>query len=487
MNLTRRVTWSLISVLIAIAAGYAYTQNFFKDERGSTEWQSLANFSATVLIIFLAISLSSLLVSRIKLAARNQELNEIKTNLESMVQERTKSLDDSNRLLTETNALLEEEIDEHRSTSKALLESRHYLQNILASMPSMLIGLDENLEITHWNHAAETITGFVSDDVIGKYLWDAYTTITISPDQVHAVIKSGESQIIKHSQRGQYYFDIAICPLQENYKGAVVVIDNVTQRSLAESMLIQRDKMASMGELAATMAHDVSVPLKAILEDVDQAREELGAHSDSPKDVVALLKDASERGQQASAVVDNLIGFSNTGTEEKQAYDLIEGLEKSIILANDMLSEPQGFRFKDISLEKSYDSDLPLLQAYAGELQQVYLSLFRQATKALSERAQNGEDFTPKLSLQVFVAYESMWLKLEHNGHVLTENEQREIFEPFVQQTDPVKPKPVLPENRLSFSYFIVTEHHDGEMAVTVSQDGLTCFHIQFNLPAASS
>lgn len=483
MNLTRRITWSVVGILAAIAAIYAYSQDFFQDETGSTEWQSLANFSATVLIIFLAISLSSLFVSRVKLAERNKELNEIKSNLELKVLERTRSLDDSNRLLTETNALLEDEIEEHRATSKALLQSQNYLQNILASMPSMLVGLNERLEITHWNHAAESITGFASDDVIGKYLWDAYTTITISPDQVNRVIDSGESQVIKHSQRGQYYFDIAIYPLQEGYRGAVVVIENVTQRSLAENMLIQRDKMASMGELAATMAHDVSIPLKAILSDVGKVRTDLQGRNENSEGLQALLSDALEKGKQASAVVDNLLGFAKAGTEDKQALNVVDVLDKAVMLAGDMLSEPDGLRFKDIELERVYEHDLPQLQAYRGELQQVFLSLFRQATKALSERMVTGAGFNPRLSINAFVAYESLWVKIEHNGRALTTEEQRDIFEPFVQHTSPTNPRPVLPENRLSFSYFIVTEHHDGEMAVTVSQDQLTCFHIQFNIP----
>jgi len=97
MNLSRRITWIAVGTLAAIAVIYAYTQNFFKIPGGGTEWQALANFSATVLIIFLAISLSSLFVSRVKLADRNEELQEIKQNLELMVQDRTKSLDDSNR------------------------------------------------------------------------------------------------------------------------------------------------------------------------------------------------------------------------------------------------------------------------------------------------------------------------------------------------------------------------------------------------------
>ena len=148
-------------------------------------------------------------------------------------------------------------------------------------MPLMLVGLNEDLEITQWNSWAEKITGANWAQVLGKNLWEAYPTITLTQEQVQEVMDTKKTLTIKHSQRSQYYFDITLYALQGNREtGIVILLDDVTKRVKAENRLIELDKMASMGELAATMAQDVGTPLHAIVKhlnaihsSVDQADE----------------------------------------------------------------------------------------------------------------------------------------------------------------------------------------------------------------------
>ena len=75
--------------------------------------------------------------------------------------------------------------------------------------------------------------------------------------------------------------------------------------------------------------------------------------------------------------------------------------------------------------------------------------------------------------------YDSLWIKVQHNGKSLSGEEQQTIFEPFFQgeltEEDRI-------ENRLSFSYFIITEDHGGRMSVTSNVEIGTTFHIQLEL-----
>jgi len=450
--------------------------SYFKDEEGRTNWQYVANFSGSVLIVLLTITLLNLLVSRYKLAMRNRELREIKRNLEATVLKRTENLNKSNRLL-------QSEVEEHKATTELLKSSQNYLGSILESMPSMLIGLDQSLNITHWNKTAESITGLNTEAVLGQNLWEVYPAITVSPDQIKKVLSSREPEIIKHSQRGQYYFDITVYPLVQSSDGVVVVVENVTQRSLAENMLIQRDKMASMGELAATMAYDIDMPLQGILKDVEIVLSNSEFSENASKEIHEVLSDAVERGKQASAVVNNLLEFSGQQGNEKHPAQLSEIIDHCIELAHNVLSGPTGLKFKDIEITKEYQSNLPDFDCYAAELQQVFLSILRHACQAMTKRSQR-EEFAPSLTVRLYESAGALWVQLSHNGESLSVDEQQEIFEPFVQQTSPVNPKPMVPENRLSFSYFVVNEHHDGELAVTSSLDEGTTFHIQFYFPA---
>lgn len=471
-----RIALVLASLLIFSDYVDASVLSYFKDEDGRTKWQYVANFSGSVLIILLSITMLNLLVSRYKLAMRNRELRDIKKGLEATVLKRTENLNKSNRLL-------QSEVEEHKVTGAKLKSSQTYLSSILASMPSMLIGLNDDLLITHWNKTAETITGLHAEEVLGLNLWDVYPAITVSPDQVTKVVKSGKPEIIKHSQRGQYYFDITVYPLVEDQSGVVVVVENVTQRSLAENMLIQRDKMASMGELAATMAYDINIPLEGILKDVKYIVDEAKLDNPVSEKSLSLLNDALERGKQASSVVHNLLEFSGSHGSEKHPTDIPELIDHCIALAHNVLSGPSGLKFRDIKVDKNYQLPVPMLECYAAELQQVFLSLFRHACQAMALRVSDPA-FQAQLKLEVYELDASLWVKIHHNGVALSPEEQQAIFEPFVQQTTPINPKPLIPENRLSFSYFVVTEHHDGELAVTSSEADGTTFHIQFYLPS---
>ena len=475
-----------IAVLnLVFIANYASATIFdvFKDEDGKTKWQHVANFSGSILILLLSLTLLSLLYSRFRLRQRNRELREIKRNLEETVRKRTENLNKSNRLLKESNELLEDEIKERKATAALLLSSQNYLQSILASMPSMLIGLNEGLEITHWNRTAESIAGIKAEDAIGGDLWSIYPTITLAREQAQRVLDTRQPLIIKHSQRAQYYFDITVYPLDGELLGIVVIVENVTQRSLAENMLIQRDKMASMGELASTMAHDINIPLRAILDDVREARAVLESSGMLTDHASAVLNNALERGHQASAVVDNLLDFASNNGAEKQEIHLPELINHCVDLAHNVLSDAAGLKFKDLEIQLKYEPELPLLPCYSAELQQVFLSLFRQACFAMGAK-QRGCDagFAPILHIDVHHAYDALWVKVHHNGDILSPAQQQELFEPFIQHTTPINPKPVILENRLSFSYFVVTEHHDGEMAVTSDAEAGTTFHLQFHL-----
>lgn len=453
--------------------GHAGFIDYFKTEDGSTKWQYVANFSSSVLIILLSIALINLFLSQRRTYRANQELKEIKDKLEQRVKERTATLDESNRLLTKTNSMLEDEVNEHKQTTTRLEESEAYISNILASMPLTLIGLDENNQISHWNQAAQKLTGIVPNRAIGNNLWETYPTITVSPDQVKQVNSTQQPVVIKHSQRGRFYFDITIYPLSD-VAGAnvVILIDDVTQRIQAENMLIQRDKMSAMGELAATMAYDVSSPIDAIIKDL-QSLPETAVEQQGP-----LLNDAIERSQQVSSVVNNLLQFAgNQGQKQKPAH-ITQLMDHTLELASNVLSDQAGLRFKDIKVETVYAEGLPQPMVNAAELQQVLLSLLRHAchSLAITER----EDFEPNIRIEVSEFYSALWIKVQHNGQGLTIEEQQYIFEPFFNKQNQSEQDEAA--NRLSFAYFIITEHHKGQMAVTSDLNVGSTFHIQLEL-----
>ncbi|MEJ2681309.1 MAG: PAS domain S-box protein, partial [Gammaproteobacteria bacterium] len=165
--------WSFIlyTLFVVVAPDMAWAFEYFENEQGNTNWQYVANWSSGILIILLSLSVGRLYVARRQLHRANHALITSNEELEQRVAERTATLDDSNRLLIQTNHLLEGEINRHKQTTKRLHASQTYLESILESMPLMLVGLNDDGVVTQWNRGAEQLTGLEADCIVGKMLW----------------------------------------------------------------------------------------------------------------------------------------------------------------------------------------------------------------------------------------------------------------------------------------------------------------------------
>jgi K+-sensing histidine kinase KdpD len=107
--------------------------------------------------------------------------------------------------------------------------------------------------------------------------------------------------------------------------------------------------------------------------------------------------------------------------------------------------------------------------------------LLRSAFYALNALPRDGEH-QPTVDIEIGEFYETLWIKLHHNGKCLSAEEQLDIFQPYFSLTTHSLTYPA--EQRLSYSHFIITEHHRGQMAVTSNENHGTSFHIQ--LPMSS-
>lgn len=457
----------IISTLALAPPTHAGFVDYFKDEQGETNWQYIANFSGSVLILLLIMTLLLLLYNHFRLRKTNGALREIRKNLEQMVNERTANLDESNRLLKKSRDDLE--------------ISEAYLKSILDSMPLMLIGLDSDMKITHWNAQAEKIAGVRAEKVLGRYLWDAYPTISLSPNKVKEAMEMGVTKNFKQGQRGMFYFDITMYPLKISHATSLVIlVDDVTQKTKVENLAIQRDKMSAIGELTSTMGYDLLPPLRSVLGSLNQMLEKIRTedeYSDIKQYIESKLVSTVETGKQASAIINNLLKFSRSLDRQKQQVNLPKVVDHALTLAESLFTSASGFRFQDIKIEKHYAADLPEIPSYVAGLQQVFLSLFRHAFHAFEHEKRSS--FSPAITVDLNMFYDSIWIKVQHNGKGLTGEEQQMIFEPFFQ-SDLNKSDRI--ENRLSFSYFIITEDHRGKMSVTSNVDIGTTFHIQLEL-----
>jgi PAS domain S-box-containing protein len=447
---------ALVFSALASLSFSAYADIFavFREEDGSTRWQYVANTSASVLILTLLVVLFFLIRAHLRAVRSNRALTEIKATLEERVADRTAELQ----------------------------EREAYIASIVNSMPVMLIGLNQQLEITQWNKKAEEVTGRPLRDVIGTNLWKAYSAITLTEAQVKAVLESGETMNIKHAQPGQYSFDITLYPLdKQDDTGIVILISDVTKQVNAENKLAERDKVSAMGELASAMVYDISLPINSIFARVSSARQELEA-ADLGEVKEFLLNEVEavrQSAQQATAIAQNLLELASSHHNDKQTAAIAPIMDHSIELASHLFTDPQGLAFRQINIRRNYAANLPEIPCFPAELAQVFVRLMRNAFYALNAKHWDDNN-KPWINIEISEFYDSLWIKLAHNGKCLTEEEQLDIFQPYFAMNSHPETCPV--EQRLSYSYFIISHHHRGQMVVTSDEQNGTCFNIQLAL-----
>lgn len=449
----------LIALTSLSLNAYADIFAVFREEDGSTKWQYVANTSASVLILTLLIVLVFLIRSHLRAVRSNRALTEIKATLEDRVARRT--------------AVLEE-------TTEQLRGREAYIASIVNSMPVMLIGLNRQFQVTQWNKTAETITGRPFQDVVGKDLWQAYASVTLTAEQIEQVFTSGEPLNLNYTQQGQYSFNITLYPIDNN-TGIVILISDVTKQVNAENKVAERDKASAMGELASAMAYDISLPINTIFDQVSSAREkietaDLGSVKEFLLQEVEVVRQSAH---QATAIAHNLLTLARSHRDSKQLADLAPIMDRSIEMATQLFKNADGLSLGNIAIHRNYASSLPQVSCFPAELEQVFVRLLRNAFYAI-KAANYSANSTPQINVDIGEFVDTVWIKVQHNGKGLSLEEQLEIFEPFFAISAQPTTCPV--EQRLSYSYFIITNHHRGYMSVTSDEQHGTCFNIQLAL-----
>lgn len=430
-------------------------------------------------VLLLLAAVAVLLRSRINLVSSQRALRQARQELEQRVAERTRSLHDSNTQLSV-------EILRHENTEILLRQTQNFLHSILNSMPSTLIGLSVESRVTHWNSSAEHLTNIGAAKALGGDLLTLIPEMARYNSHLQEALASGtpywaENQRVGEDSLARYY-DITIYPLQNSdSRGAVIRIDDVTQRVRIENLMIQNEKMVALGELAAGMAHEINNPLAAILQGAQSVQRRLSTKlarnrlvaEDEGVELAAVLRYTKARkiprllanirtaGERAADIVRNMLEFSRYSNRQRTAVDLPDLARHSIELAKPAcrLHHPV---FERITIHQELpDTDFPKVPCSAAEIQQVLLNLLRNASQALAADLEQRSE-PPTIRLRISRDDNDAIIEVSDNGPGITERVRRHIFDPFFT-TKEVGSGTGL---GLSITYYIVHERHRGTIAV---------------------
>jgi signal transduction histidine kinase len=262
----------------------------------------------------------------------------------------------------------------------------------------------------------------------------------------------------------------------------------------AQASLIQAEKMASLGQLTAGIAHEIKNPLNFVnnfaslsVELLDElkaaARPAIAALGEDKRadvdEVVEMLtsnlQKIAEHGRRADGIVKSMLEHSRGGTGERRRVDLNGLIEEALNLAyHGARAQDQSF---NITLERNLDRAITLIELVPQDVTRVFLNLFGNGFYAANKRRKETNDpqFKPSLKVTTRDLGEAVEIRVRDNGTGIPPELRDRLFQPFFT----TKPTGEGTGLGLSISWDIVTQQHGGTIAVDSEVGEFTEFTIR--------
>jgi signal transduction histidine kinase len=284
----------------------------------------------------------------------------------------------------------------------------------------------------------------------------------------------------------------------KNLEAAKGKIENtLTDLKSTQTQLIHAEKMASLGELTAGIAHEIQNPLNFVnnfsdvsVDLIEEMNEEIETgNTDEVKDISLDLKQNLQKinhhGQRASSIVKGMLEHSRTSDGHKELTNINELADEYLRLAY------HGLRAKDKSFNADFklnaDENLPQVKVIGQDIGRVLLNLINNAFYACAERSrstvsekakQNIEGYKPVVIVSTKQNNGNIEIVVKDNGNGIPENVKEKIFQPFFT----TKPTGEGTGLGLSMSYDIITKGHGGTLSVETKEGEGTEFTIRIPL-----
>ena len=337
---------------------------------------------------------------------------------------------------------------EERASELSLL--KEFNESIIESVNVGLIAVDEFGCITRCNSTFEEILGYKREETVGKFVQEILDEeFALKLDKIlgksswHLTEIRNAYKIQTANADGEpLMLNVAIAPLRsesDKQKGAIVVLENVTERVKLEESLQQNEKLSSIGLLAAGVAHEVNTPLTGV-SSYTQMLLEMIPETD-PKHV--LLQKVAKQTERASNIAGNLLNFSRTGgTTDFTEVDINKLLDDTL-----QLLEPQ-MRKANVEIIKNYSSLPPKIFGDAGKLQQVFTNLIINARDAILDSG--------KITLTTkYKDEKEVVIEVKDTGIGIEDEDLTKIYDPFFTTKDVGSGTGL----GMAVSYGIVQEH----------------------------
>ena len=268
--------------------------------------------------------------------------------------------------------------------------------------------------------------------------------------------------------------------------------ETIAELKSTQNQLIQAEKMASLGELTAGIAHEIQNPLnfvnnfselsielaKELQEEFDREEMDKDLIIDLVSDLVQNQEKINHHGKRAASIVRGMLQHSRSSTGQKENTALNDLADEYLRLAY------HGLRAKDktfnADFKTEFDTRIPKIDIVPQDFGRVLLNLINNAFYAVQQKAKMGiEGYKPMVTVSTILEEEDIVIKISDNGTGIPESVKAKIFQPFFT----TKPTGQGTGLGLSLAYDIVTKGHGGTLDVETQEGQGTTFIITLPTP----
>ena len=369
------------------------------------------------------------------------------------------------------------DITERKQLEDKLEKSEKKYHEIFNNMPTPVFVLDlESLKILDCNESVKPVYGFDRDEIINRSFLDLF----LEKDRNEYASKIRNVSVINQAKQqnkdGKTLFvNIRISP--SDYSGKQVLLvstSDITKRLETEQQLIQASKMATLGEMATGVAHELNQPLSVIKTASSFSIKKINKNEPIQAEILSnILTKIDSNVDRATKIINHMRQFARKSEMDLEKVQVNDVLQKAFEIFS------QQLKLRGIEVIWSIDKKLPKISADPGRLEQVFINLLLNARDAIEEKWDNQEPKAGQKKIILKTACDVRHITCEvcDTGTGIPESISDKIFEPFFTTKEVGKGTGL----GLSISYGIVNDC-GGSIKVVPNKPEGACFVLQFPL-----
>lgn len=323
-------------------------------------------------------------------------------------------------------SIVEKDSLEHvvRERTEELTRSNSYIKSVLSTIPSALIVVNRKYEILTANGKFFSLFDLPVGNIIGRPFCDVIKCkkngdpACFIKERLDTVLDDGESfstieNVVFPSDGKRVNVSIRIAALEDSEEKALMVFEDITQKKYFESKILQTERLAATGRLAASIAHEINNPLQGIITHLELIRQQLSEEIQQDESFTLVLDNII----RIRDIVQQLLDMYRGSDAVKVMVDINTIIERVVHLVQNQVN------VKRAELVLKLCTDMPEILAWEQQIHQVFLNIILNALDSIREEG--------RITIKTYMCGDDIIIKIKDTGTGIATEHINDIFDPF--------------------------------------------------------